>query len=124
MWGGDAACIHVWGTRHDYHEIREEVRQGKSRTSDRFNGKASCRFNGNHQKHFAGSFCTKCNAWLGQLGQEPEPQLSLYVDHLVEIFNEVWRVLRSDGTVWLNLGDSYVSADGSNNEADHSRTKT
>ena len=42
----------------------------------------------------------------GQLGQESTPEE--YVDHLVEIMREVKRVLRDDGTLWLNLGDSYV----------------
>jgi DNA modification methylase len=41
----------------------------------------------------------------GQLGLELTPEL--YVDRLVAIFREVRRVLRSDGTVWLNLGDTY-----------------
>jgi DNA modification methylase len=44
-----------------------------------------------------------------QLGLEPTPKL--YVEHLVEIFREVRRVLRDDGTVWVNLGDSYHSGD-------------
>ena len=42
----------------------------------------------------------------GQLGQESTPEK--YVDKLVEVMGEVHRVLRSDGTLWLNLGDSYV----------------
>lgn len=41
----------------------------------------------------------------GQLGLEKTPKE--YVMKLVAIFREVCRVLRSDGTVWLNLGDSY-----------------
>lgn len=41
------------------------------------------------------------------LGLEPSPQQ--YVQHLVEVFREVRRVLRPDGSVWLNLGDSYVA---------------
>lgn len=40
-----------------------------------------------------------------QIGLEETPQA--YVDKLVAVFREVWRVLRPDGTVWLNLGDSY-----------------
>jgi DNA modification methylase len=43
----------------------------------------------------------------GQLGLEKSPQE--YVAKLVEIFSEVRRVLRDDGTLWLNLGDSYCS---------------
>jgi len=41
----------------------------------------------------------------GQIGLEETPQD--YVNRLVEVFREVWRVLRDDGTLWLNLGDSY-----------------
>lgn len=46
-------------------------------------------------------------AWEGQLGLEPTPEM--YVAHLVAVFREVKRVLRKDGTLWLNLGDSYAS---------------
>lgn len=41
----------------------------------------------------------------GQIGLEPTPDE--FVSALVEVFREVRRVLRDDGTVWLNLGDSY-----------------
>jgi len=41
----------------------------------------------------------------GQLGLEPTPDE--FVEALVEVFRSVRRVLRDDGTVWLNLGDSY-----------------
>ena len=40
-----------------------------------------------------------------QLGLEPTPEE--YVENMVSVFQEVKRVLRKDGTVWLNLGDSY-----------------
>ena len=42
----------------------------------------------------------------GQLGLEPTPEE--YVAKMVEVFREVKRVLRKDGTLWLNLGDSYA----------------
>jgi len=42
-----------------------------------------------------------------QLGMEDTPEE--FVSNLVEVFREVKRVLRDDGTVWLNLGDSYSS---------------
>jgi DNA modification methylase len=42
----------------------------------------------------------------GQLGMEPTPEE--YVAHMVEVFAEVKKVLQDDGTLWLNLGDSYV----------------
>jgi site-specific DNA-methyltransferase (adenine-specific) len=43
----------------------------------------------------------------GQIGLEPTP--AEFVAKLVEVFREVRRVLREDGTLWLNLGDSYSS---------------
>jgi DNA modification methylase len=44
----------------------------------------------------------------GQIGLEPTPDA--FVARLVEVFREVRRVLRDDGTLWLNLGDSYASS--------------
>jgi len=48
-----------------------------------------------------------------------EPTLDLFVANLVEVFHEVWRVLRNDGTLWLNLGDSFsvASTHAGNNKA-------
>ncbi len=47
----------------------------------------------------------------GQFGNEDTPEA--FVQHLVELFREVKRVLRDDGTLWLNLGDSYMPHGGS-----------
>ncbi len=49
--------------------------------------------------------------WTGHLGLEPTPEM--YVAHMVEIFAEVRRVLRADGTLWLNMGDCYATGAGS-----------
>jgi len=46
----------------------------------------------------------------GQIGLEPSPDE--YVAELVAVFREVRRVLRADGTLWLNLGDSYARQGG------------
>lgn len=43
----------------------------------------------------------------GQLGMEPTPQD--YVSNMVNVFREVKRVLKDDGTLWINIGDSYVA---------------
>ena len=40
-----------------------------------------------------------------QLGMESHPQM--FIDHLVEIFREVKRILKTSGSFWLNLGDTY-----------------
>lgn len=44
----------------------------------------------------------------GQLGLEPTPQA--FVAALVDVFREVRRVLRRDGTCWVNMGDTYTGA--------------
>src|SRR3990167_9428781 len=50
-------------------------------------------------------FCQECGAWKGQLGLEPT--FDLYIKHLCDIFDECKRILRKDGTCWINLGDTY-----------------
>ena len=44
----------------------------------------------------------------GQLGLESTPQE--FVKNLCQVFDEVWRVMKDDGTLWLNLGDSYAGS--------------
>lgn len=48
-----------------------------------------------------------------QIGAEASPEI--YVENLVAIFREVRRVLRKDGTVWLNVGDGYARNGGTGN---------
>jgi DNA modification methylase len=68
-----------------------------------------------------GNICRLCGAWRGTLGLEPTPEL--YVAHMVEVFREVRRVLRKDGTVWLNMGDSYAHGQpGGGSVFDNGRT--
>ena len=52
---------------------------------------------------------------VGQIGLESTPDA--YVAELVAVFREVKRVLRDDGTMWLNLGDSYARAGGWSNNS-------
>lgn len=49
----------------------------------------------------------------GQIGLEPTPEA--YVEKMVEVFREVRRVLRDDGTLWLNLGDCFTSGGRTSN---------
>lgn len=46
----------------------------------------------------------------GQIGLEETPDK--YIERLVEVFREVRRVLKDDGTLWLNMGDSYAGSNG------------
>lgn len=52
-----------------------------------------------------GYICSICGAWRGELGHEPTPEL--YISHLCQIFDEVRRVLRKDGSCYVNIGESY-----------------
>ena len=48
------------------------------------------------------------DGWKGELGKEPTPQM--YVSHMTLICTEIYRVLRNDGTFWLNIGDSHAGS--------------
>ena len=67
-----------------------------------------------HARLVYSTVCGKCGAKRvdSQLGLEETPEE--YVDKMVLVFREVRRVLRDDGTLWLNLGDSYA---GNNSRA-------
>lgn len=100
VWGGNSACDHEWGGKISHHNPTKHAYRES-------NGKhgyspASAVIMADH-----GSFCAKCDAWHGCLGSEPTPEL--YVAHMVDVFREVKRVLRDDGTLWLNLGDSHAN---------------
>lgn len=97
VWGGDSSgnCSHEWGEHGpDHHPGQVEQTKWKSAQAA-----------GNGQTAGSGQFCSHCGAWRGHLGLEPTPRM--YVAHMVEVFHEIRRVLRPDGVVWLNLGDSY-----------------
>lgn len=102
VFGGDPECGHDWGPvelgkRKDMLPIDVTTSVARSGTDERQDGAS----------HNGGRFCVKCGAWLGTLGNEPT--LDLHIDHLVEIFREVRRVLRKDGVLWLNYGDAYAN---------------
>jgi len=61
--------------------------------------------------HRDSAFCRKCGAWRGSLGLEPT--FDLYINHLITIFDEVHRVLKTSGTLWVNIGDTYAGSWGS-----------
>lgn len=63
-----------------------------------------------HKRETISDFCSICGAWRGSLGLEPT--FELYIKHLCDIFDEVKRVLKKDGTCWVNMGDSYASSGG------------
>jgi DNA modification methylase len=56
------------------------------------------------------NFCPRCATWKGDYGNEPS--IEMYVAHTVEILRELRRVLRPDGVLFWNIGDSYAAAKG------------
>jgi DNA modification methylase len=110
-WGGDPKHRHLWGsevlvsaTNHVDKRRWQHTRNGRGEEQPLRKRPESQRQSIGH-----GKFCA-CGAWRGALGLEPTPDL--YVAHLVQVFREVRRVLRVDGTLWLNLGDSYAGSWG------------
>ena len=92
--GGDAAC--------DHDDVRRW--EGEKQTQGAQSGHSSA------AARLARKEC-KCGARRvdDQIGLEDT--LEEYITRLVGVFREVRRVLRDDGTLWLNLGDSYCSTD-------------
>lgn len=72
-------------------------------------------------KQYVGT-CAKCGAKRidSQIGQERTPEE--YVEKIVAVFREVRRVLRKDGTVWLNLGDCYQGGNRGAARGDNARS--
>jgi DNA modification methylase/intein/homing endonuclease len=104
VFGGDPNCEHEWseGRMTLVHENRNFL----VGTQEEVHGKRGTTYIRKFDDRKSG-FCVKCRAWRGQLGLEPDWRM--YVEHLVELFREVKRVLKKTGSFWLNIGDTYVS---------------
>ena len=91
--GGDASCAHSVGDQVQDSKAPGAIISGVRPGVD-------------------ASRCRKCGAIRidRQIGLEPSP--AEYVETLVAVFREARRVLRKDGTLWLNLGDSYAGSWG------------
>jgi DNA modification methylase len=99
--GGDPECDHKQTVaRHD----------GGRVNTNGFHGSAAANSDKGGMNYR--DVCGKCGAVRidGQIGLEPSPEE--YIARLVAVFAEVRRVLKDDGTLWLNLGDSYASQGG------------
>lgn len=112
-WGGVPAHTHAW--------------EPYARQDERYTGKTKWQHIGaeaqatgvkvrdvdpnawGHPQIETEAFCD-CGAWLGCLGLEPTP--GEYTAHMVEVFRAWRRVLRDDGVIWLNLGDSSIASGG------------
>lgn len=92
IWGGRPECDHQWASEG-------VIFRGQAEADLLAPGQ-----NGRNGEKSSAS-CIRCGAWLGCYGDEPT--LDLYIEHTVLILQECYRVLRDDGQLWWNLGDSY-----------------
>lgn len=106
VWGGAPEHEHVWGG-----ETRSKTRRHRTGAAGGLHAGRPGHTAGTSKDYVLteqsrGQFC-ECGAWYGELGQEPSPQL--FVEHLVEVFEEVRRVLRPDGVCFVNIDDTYCA---------------
>jgi DNA modification methylase len=111
VWDGDSDCVHEW-----IHERTERPNSGGGHNSEKLQSKKkenvenfqeSVEYN---DRATYSSSRHKCHAWKGQLGLEPT--YKMFIDHLLQITNELKRVLKPTGTMFWNIGDSYASSGG------------
>lgn len=103
VWDGSPDCNHEWG-ENILPRFSKSGPHGPNATI----GTAQAKAQDDTGRGEGTNFCVKCGAWRGELGLEPTAEL--YTDHLLKIFNQVKRVLKPEGTCWINLGDTYANA--------------
>jgi len=101
IWDGDINCKHKFSITAPPRRSRSEDDVENPNTIQASSMASS--YNATNSQ-----FCSKCNAWFGNLGLEPN--FELYIKHLCDIYDEVKRILRDDGTCWVNLGDTYAGS--------------
>ena len=95
--GGDAECGH-----------QQQLNQYAGKRPDA----------GNKREGWPNNTCGLCGAFQQPSGIGLEPTLGEWVANIVAVMREVRRVLRDDGTAWLNLGDAYTSGGRKDSPAD------
>ena len=112
IWDGDSNCDHDFNLK-----IFKGNYGGQTgfKNSDGYERKTRLEIKDqlNNSKTEQG-FCSKCGAWKGILGLEPN--FELFIKHLCDIYDLIWDVLNDYGTNWVNLGDNYG---GSGNSSGH-----
>lgn len=110
IWGGDKDCRHEW-----IENIKPSSSGAKTFMAD--GGCQSQTISATHEKQIT-NLCALCGAWRGAYGLEPTPEM--YVQHTIEILREIRRVLRKDGVVFWNIGESYWGS-GQGKGSDHGK---
>ncbi|MBA7651311.1 hypothetical protein ES703_59128 [subsurface metagenome] len=102
IWG-DKDCEHQWDMQKI--SLLHENRNFQQGTQEEVLATGHELRHTHKTSNLRAGFCSLCNAWRGAFGLEPTPEL--YISHTIEILREIRRVLRKDGVVFWNIGDSY-----------------
>lgn len=118
IWDEDPFCQHSW-TEQTSSLVHENRNNLKGTQEEVYNQTGTVYIKKYDDKNY--SVCKKCNAWKGQLGLEPH--FNLFIKHLCDIFDEIKRVLKKEGTCFVNLGDTYSSSGGESRHKGYSDPK-
>ena len=104
--GGDAGCDHTRNHREQREFVNSQGTVGQG-----------CKSWTEREQSVYGQTCGKCGAVRVDRQLGLEASLDEFLANMVAVFDEIWRVLADYGTVWCNLGDSYVSGQGGRQSA-------
>jgi DNA modification methylase len=109
--GGDESCEHI-----------KDPSKTKKFGNDEFNKNRPSREATKLPGYYYKDLCESCGAIFedNQIGLEQSPDD--FIEQLCVVFDEVWRVLKDDGTIWVNLGDTYSAMRDSKASPDSLRT--
>ncbi len=109
IWGGtpkiDFASLKPIPCEHDWTQRARDLHTGTNAGEKQVSNRGAF----HNDAVTVDGMCARCGAWRGAFGLEP--RIEMYVQHTVEILRELWRVLRPDGVLFWNIGDSYYNGD-------------
>lgn len=100
QFGGKLDCEH---TLKEIKTSRPNLSGGKTEKQSTNKGSFAVDYN---DRNIYSHICTKCNAWIGELGQEST--VEEYIGHLCEIFDKAKDILEEDGVLFVNIADTYI----------------
>lgn len=100
QFGGVLDCEHDWV---EIKTSRPNLSGGKTEKQSTNNGSFAVDYN---DRNVYSKKCKKCDAWVGELGQEPS--VKDYINNLCDIFDKVYGVLKDDGVMFVNISDTYI----------------
>jgi len=99
MWGGKEDCEHEW---------KIGIKKGTTGGVCKLKGAGRAITEARYTPDSEHAFCVKCGCWKGQFGLEPTWQM--YISHMVTVCQELKRVLKRTGSMYIVLGDTYAGS--------------